>query len=250
MPITRRQLVYFVLAGFFLTNAILGELTGGKLFDVRGFQLGGLSVPSVVLSIGVIPWPVVFITTDLVNEYFGKPGVRKLTFLAMGMICFAFLVLFTEIQVKASPHSPVSDEMFRGVFGQSQWIIVGSLVAFMLSQFLDVTIFHVFKHMTGHRMLWLRSTGSTVFSQLIDTFVVLFIGFRLPAILRVSGYDLSWDTYWLVAIGNYSYKLAIALAVTPIIYLVHGMIDRYLAKDVHADEHVAIVGHHIERPDA
>jgi len=229
---SRRDLVYFILGGFFLTNAILGELTGGKLFSMPALGLGWLGLKEVVLSIGVIPWPVVFITTDLINEYFGTAGVRRLTFLAVTMVSYAFLVLFFEIQVPAWDSSPVPHDMFSRVFGQSMWIIVGSLTAFLIAQFLDVVIFHAVKRRTGHRMLWLRATGSTVFSQLVDTFVVLFVGFRLPSILKVSGYELTWEKFVQVAVGNYSYKLAIAILITPIIYLAHGLIDRFLEREL------------------
>lgn len=234
MPTTRKQWVYFVLGGFFLTNAILGELTGGKLFSVPAYGLGWLGLDTVVLSIGVIPWPVVFITTDLINEYFGHAGVRRLTFLAVGMICYAFLVLFAAIQVPAWESSPVPHDMFAKVFGQSMWIIVGSLAAFLIAQLLDVTIFHWFKEYTGEKALWLRATGSTVFSQMVDTFVVLFVGFRLPAILGVSGYELTWGKFAQVAVGNYSYKLLIAILITPLIYVIHGIIDRYLEREASA----------------
>lgn len=231
MPTTRKQIVFFILGGFFLTNAILGELTGGKLLEIPEIDLGWFHLPSVVLSIGVLPWPIVFVTTDLINEYFGKPGVRKLTFLAVGMISYAFVILYLAMQVPAWEKSPVSQEVFVRVFGQSNWIIAGSLTAFLIAQFLDVLIFQAFKAWTGHRMLWLRATGSTVFSQLIDTVVILFIAFRLPAILEREGYSMTWDEFVRVATGNYGYKLLIAVCVTPIIYLVHGLIDRYLAAD-------------------
>src|ERR671915_1670309 len=106
---TRRDLVYLALAGFFVTNAILGEVTGGKLFTLVPFTL----------SIGVIPWPVVFLTTDLINEYFGREGVRRLTFMTIGLIIYAFVVLFLAMQVPAAAFSPVSDAQFAAVFGQS-----------------------------------------------------------------------------------------------------------------------------------
>jgi len=234
MPTTRKQWVYFVLGGFFLTNAILGELTGGKLFSLPAYGLGWLGLDTVVLSIGVIPWPVVFIITDLINEYFGQPGVRRLTFLAVGMICYAFVILFAAIQVPAWESSPVPHDMFARVFGQSMWIIVGSLAAFLIAQLLDVTLFHWFKGLTGGKALWLRATGSTVFSQMVDTFVVLFVGFRLPAILGISGYDLTWGKFAQVAVGNYSYKLLIAILITPLIYVIHGIIDRYLEREASA----------------
>jgi queuosine precursor transporter len=222
VPTTRKQLVFFVLGGFFLTNALLGEMTGGKLFNVP--SLGLFDFEHITLSIGVIPWPVVFITTDLVSEYFGKAGVRKLTFLAVGMIAYTFVILFLAIQVPGSSGSPISHDVFRAVFGQSMWIIVGSIVAFLVSQLVDVVVFVALKSRTGGRMLWLRATGSTAISQLIDTFVILFIAFV------ISG-RLTMQEYFQLSVGNYLYKLMIAIAITPIIYLVHGMIDRFLKGD-------------------
>lgn len=228
MPTTRKQIVFFVLGGFFLTNAIVAELTGGKLFALPAFGLFGFDTIS--LSIGVIPWPVVFITTDLVNEYFGKVGVRKLTFLAVGMIAYAFGVLYLTLQVPTWDQSPVSHQAYAAVFGQSMWIIAGSITAFLVSQLVDILVFVAIKKRTGSRMLWLRATGSTAVSQLIDTFIVGFIGFVVPQ-------KLSFDAFLQLSTGNYLYKLLIAVLITPIIYLAHGMIDRYLAGDAaSADE--------------
>jgi len=224
MPQTRREIVYFILGGFFLTNAILGEVTGGKLFEITGLNLGFIQFNSVVPSIGVIPWPVVFLTTDLINEYYGRTGVRKLTYLAVGMIIYSFVLLYAAMLVPAWERSPVTSAMFTGVFGQSMWIIVGSIVAFLVAQLIDVVVFHTVKRRTGNRLLWLRATGSTAVSQLIDTFVVLFIAFVVPGKLSVS-------EFLQVAQGNYLYKLGIAILITPLIYLVHAIIDRYFAQD-------------------
>lgn len=232
VPVTRRQFVYFILGGFFLTNALLGEMTGGKLFALPGFDLGLLQVPGVVLSIGVIPWPVVFITTDLINEYFGRIGVKRLTYLAVGMISYSFVILLLANQVPAWERSPVSDEAFGRVFGQSMWIIVGSLVAFLIAQLLDVLVFQALKRRTGGRLLWLRATGSTVVSQLIDTLVILFIAFRIPTLLHLPGYTMTGEDFLRVATGNYGYKLLIAIGITPLIYWAHALIDAYLAGDV------------------
>lgn len=219
---TRRELVYFILGGFFLTNAILGELTGGKLFEVNG----------VVLSIGVIPWPVVFLTTDLINEYYGRSGVKKLTYLAVGMVIYSFIMLFAAMQVPAWENSPVSSEMFAGVFGQSMWIIVGSIVAFLIAQLIDVVVFQFVKRRTGaKRLLWLRATGSTAVSQLIDTFVVGFIAFVVPQ-------KLLFSEFLRLAQGNYLYKLGIAILITPLIYVVHAIIDRYLASEISPEPRV------------
>jgi uncharacterized integral membrane protein (TIGR00697 family) len=232
MPRTRKDQVYFILGGFFLTNAILGELIGGLLFQVPELNLGGLRLSGVILSVGVIPWPIVFITTDLVNEYFGKAGVRRLTLLTVGMILYCFLVLYAAMGVQAWEKSPVSGEVFRTVFGQSMWIIAGSLAAFLVSQLVDVMAFHGFRHWTGGRMLWLRATGSTVISQIVDTCVVGWIAFVLPGKLTLAE--------WLpLGVGSYAYKLGIAVLITPLIYLGHYLIDRYLEQDAHAAPAVA-----------
>jgi uncharacterized integral membrane protein (TIGR00697 family) len=208
---SRRDIVYLALAGFFVSNAILGEVTGGKLFTLGPFTL----------SIGVIPWPVVFLTTDLINEYFGREGVRRLTFMTIGLIVYAFVVLFLAMQVPAASFSPVSDAQFDAVFGQSLWIIVGSVVAFAVSQLVDVGVFWLVRHRTGGRFLWMRATGSTVVSQLIDSIVIIGIAFWLPGKIKTA-------EFLTVAASNYSYKFLIAVGMTPVIYLAHSIIDKFL----------------------
>jgi len=215
MDITsRRDIVYLALAGFFVTNAILGEVTGGKLFSWGPFTL----------SIGVIPWPVVFLSTDLINEYFGRDGVRKLTFMTIGLIIYAFVVLFLAMQVPAASFSPVTDAQFEAVFGQSLWIIVGSVTAFALSQVVDVGVFWLVRHKTGGRFLWMRATGSTVASQFIDSVVIIGIAFWLPGKVKTS-------EFLTVAASNYSYKFLIAVGMTPFIYMAHSAIDRFLGRE-------------------
>jgi uncharacterized integral membrane protein (TIGR00697 family) len=211
---SRRDIVYLALAGFFVTNAILGEVTGGKLFSLGPFTL----------SIGVIPWPVVFLSTDLINEYFGRDGVRKLTFMTIGLIIYAFVVLFLAMQVPAVSFSPVTDAQFEAVFGQSLWIIVGSVTAFALSQVVDVGVFWLVRHKTGGRFLWMRATGSTVVSQFIDSVVIIGIAFWLPGKVKTS-------EFLTVAASNYSYKFLIAVGMTPFIYMAHSAIDRFLGRE-------------------
>ena len=211
---SRKELVYLVLAGMFVANALLGEILGGKLITAWGYTM----------SIGVIPWPVVFVTSDLVNEYFGRDGVKRLTFLTTALIAYAFMVIFLTMQVPASAISPVKDDAFRSVLGQSLWIIVGSMAAFLVSQMVDVIVFWMLRKRTGHRFLWLRATGSTAVSQLIDTFVVMGIGFWLPGMLTTP-------QYLQVSMTNYTYKFAIALATTPLLYVIHAAVDRFLGKD-------------------
>lgn len=210
----RKDIVYVILAGIFITNAIVAELTGGKLIDVFG----------VPMSIGILPWPIVFITTDLINEYFGEKGVKKLSLITAGLIIYTFIILFFAIKIPSTGISSVSTEQFTAVFGQSQLIIVGSIAAFLVSQLIDVSIFHFVKNRTGNKMIWLRSTGSTVISQLFDSFIVLGIAFYLPGIMDTKTYIISGFT-------GYSVKLVIAILMTPMIYLGHYLIEKYLAKD-------------------
>lgn len=215
---SKRETLYLILAMFFVTNAIVAEMIGGKLIDIH---LLGFSFK---FSIGILPWPIVFLSTDLINEYFGKQGVRKLSVITSCMILYAFLVLFFAMGVPAASFSPVQDEAFKNVFGQSMWIIAGSITAFLVSQIIDVMVFWFFKSRTGNKMLWLRATGSTVVSQLIDSFIVLGIGFLLPG-------KISLDNYINVGLTNYSGKLIIAILLTPFIYIIHFLIDKFILNE-------------------
>ncbi len=210
----KKDTVYVVLAGIFITNALVAELIGGKLIDVG----------SAVMSIGILPWPIVFVTTDLINEYFGEKGVKKLSLITAGLIAYTFFVLFFAIKIPSSGISSVNSEQFKAVFGQSQLIIIGSIVAFLASQLIDVTIFHFVKKRTGNKMIWLRSTGSTIISQLFDSFIVLGIAFWLPGVM-------DFKTFLISGFTGYTVKLVIAILMTPMIYLGHFLIQKYISKD-------------------
>ena len=211
----RKDIVYVILAGIFITNALVAELIGGKL----------IYIGDVVMSLGILPWPIVFITTDLINEYFGEKGVKKLSFITAGLIAYTFFLLLIGLQIPAvKGDGLITDKQFSAVFGQSMWIIVGSITAFLVSQLIDVTIFHFVKNRTGKKMIWLRSTGSTVISQFFDSFIVLGIAFWLPEKIDTKMFIAS-------ALTGYTVKLLIAVGLTPFIYLGHYLIEKYLAKD-------------------
>lgn len=214
---SKREILYVTLAGFFITNAIVAEMIGGKLIEINFLSF------SFKMSIGILPWPVVFLATDLINEYFGKAGVRRLSLITAGLIGYSFILLYAGMNTPAASFSPVQDKEFNTVFGQSMWIIIGSLVAFLVSQLVDVFVFWFFREKTGEKLLWLRSTGSTVISQLIDSFIVLGIGFLLPG-------KISFADFINVGFTNYAGKLIIAVALTPLIYLGHFLIERYLGE--------------------
>lgn len=213
---TKRELIFVILAGIFITNAVVAELIGGKLIQIGPF----------VMSIGILPWPIVFLTTDLINEYFGEKGVRKLSFITAALIGYAFVVLFLAMKIPAAIGiSPVSDMQFEAVFGQSMWIIIGSIVAFMVSQLIDVTVFWYFKNKTGDSKIWLRTTGSTIVSQLFDSFIVLGIAFWLPG-------KMNFETFVSSALTGYTFKLLIAIVLTPLIYLGRNVINKHLAENL------------------
>lgn len=213
----RKDIVFLVLAGFFITNAIVAELIGGKLVKFFGLF---------TQSIGIILWPVVFILTDLINEHYGKAGVRKLTFITVGLIAYTFILISISMGIPAVDFSPVGDQAFLQVFGQSQWIIVGSLIAFLVSQLIDVYIFWLFRNRTGSKLIWLRATGSTVVSQLVDTFLVQFIAFVIPG-------KWAFNEFLINASWGYSFKLLIAFCLIPFIYFGHNLINKYLKTKDH-----------------
>ncbi len=241
---TKSTRLFIILAGFFIANALIAEFIGVKIFSLEDtLGVSRANIPlfggafSFHLTAGVLLWPVVFVMTDIINEYYGPKGVRFLSFLAAGLISYAFLIVFGAIHLSPSEYFRMGDKVadsnaaFGGVFGQGLWIIIGSLIAFLVGQILDVLVFHKIKKFTGEKKIWLRATGSTLISQLIDSFIVLIIAFYIGP--RIEG-DISkqWTLHQVMvtASGNYIYKFIVALLLTPVIYLVHSWIEKYLGE--------------------
>lgn len=236
---SKKNRLFIFLSGFFLTNALVAEMVGPKIFSMEsllGVNPAHLSLFGYTLDFnltaGVVIWPFVFVTTDIINEYFGKEGVRRISFLTAGFIAFAFLIIAAATLLPPAPFwvDLYREEgldinlAFRTIFRQGLGIIIGSLAAFLIGQFLDVYVFHRLRRVTGPKMIWLRATGSTLFSQLIDSFVVLFIAFYIFG---------RWSVLQVVSVGivNYIFKFAAAIAMTPLVYVGHYFIDRYLGKE-------------------
>jgi uncharacterized integral membrane protein (TIGR00697 family) len=241
---TKESKLLLVLGAFFVANAILSEFIGVKIFTVEGtlgikkFDIDLLGVPNLSfnMSAGVLTWPIIFIMTDIINEYFGVRQVRYLSILTAVLISYAFIIVGGAMHLTPSDfwisqningETINMNNAFAGIFGQGMWIIVGSIVAFIIGQIADVMIFHRIKRITGERALWLRATGSTLVSQFIDSFVVIFIAFYLN-----PQYHWSWQMVAAIGLVNYTYKFVVAILMTPILYLVHGLIDGYLGKDL------------------
>jgi uncharacterized integral membrane protein (TIGR00697 family) len=198
------------------------------------FTLFGEKGLSFNLTCGVILWPLEFVITDIVNEYYGPKAVRRISYIAVALISYAFIAFYLAIHLapadfwvhsKAESGIPDMQMAFNGIFGQGMWIIVGSLIAFLVSQIIDVTVFHRIKAATGEKLIWLRATGSTLISQLVDSFIVLFIAFKI-------GNDWSWQLVLAICLVNYIYKFTMAVILTPLIYVVEGRIDRYFGPEL------------------
>lgn len=232
--------LFVAFTAFFVANALVAESIGMKLFSLEkllgmrpvDFTLFGESGLAFTLTCGVILWPMEFIITDIINEFYGKRAVKRISVTAVILISYAFLMYFVaiglppaQVWLDSSGEQGVANiqDSFSAIFGQNMRIILGSLVAFLVSQVIDVRIFHQIKKRTGEKYLWLRATGSTLVSQLVDSYVVLFIAF----------YGIfHWQLILAVGLMNYFYKFFVAIVLTPVIYLVEKSIVKYVGPEV------------------
>jgi len=233
--------LFISIAAFFVANALIAECIGGKIFslekifgwkpaDMTIFGQTGLSFN---LTCGVLLWPLEFVITDIVNEYYGPKAVKRISYTAVVLISYAFIMFYAAMEIppadfwigsREAEGIPNMQDAFGGIFGQGMWIILGSLIAFLVSQIVDVTVFHKIKKRTGQKWVWLRATGSTLVSQLVDSFIVLFIAFKI-------GNGWSWKLVLAICVVNYLYKFTMAIILTPVIYLAEKQIDRYLGEE-------------------
>ena len=225
--LSRPQKLYVVCTAVFLTALVVAEATASKLFTVADLPFAltilGQEFTSITMTAGVIAFPITFIVTDLLNEYYGKRGIRFVTFVGMAMICFEFVLLKVALEVPVAENSPVSQAAFFEVFGASTRVIIGSLIAYLVGQLVDIFLFHWLRNLTEGRFLWLRATGSTFGSQFIDTFIVLTVAFYG---------QLTTGEIIAISLFNYMYKFLIAVGITPIIYVAHWAMDEYLGHEM------------------
>jgi len=242
--------LFIGFTAFFCCNALIAEAIGTKLFSLEkllgvhpvSFTLFGQSGLSFVLTCGVLLWPLEFVITDIINEFYGPKAVRRISWTAVILISYAFLMYFLAIGIPpadvwiASSSKQGVDNIqtaFGAIFGQNMRIIIGSIIAFLVSQIVDVTVFHSIKRRTGNKHLWLRATGSTLVSQLVDSYIVLFIAF--------SGI-FTWQQILAIGMMNYIYKFVVAIILTPLIYLVEGRIEKYVGHDAAHKMKLAAMG--------
>jgi len=230
--------LFLGFTAFFVANALIAECIGTKIFSLEklfGWQpsnitLFGQSGLAFNLTCGVLLWPLEFVMTDIVNEYYGPKAVRRISYTAVVLISYAFIMFYSSIHIPpadfwiGSNQTKGIDNMqtaFNGIFGQGLWIILGSLTAFLVSQIVDVTVFHRIKKITGNKHIWLRATGSTMVSQLVDSYIVLTIAFKF-------GSNWTWPLVFAVGTMNYIYKFIMAIILTPVIVIVEKRIEKYV----------------------
>ena len=241
--------LFIILSGFLIANAMVAEFMGVKIFSLEetfgmkpaSIQLFG-DTYSFNLTCGVLLWPVVFVMTDIINEYYGRKGVRFISWLAVILISYGFIMLFAAMNTtpnawwitsKQTAGIENMNDAYNGIFGQGLGIILASMTAFLIGQLIDVFVFRSIKKRTGEKHIWLRATGSTLVSQFIDSFVVLVIAFYFYPKL-VANQGSPWPLNQVIAIGivNYIYKFIVAILLTPVIYFVHDRIEKYLGHDL------------------
>jgi uncharacterized integral membrane protein (TIGR00697 family) len=222
MDASHKLFVY--LSAIFVSCLLLGDVIGGKL----------IATPLGPISVGIIPFPVTFLLTDIVNDFYGSKGARFLTLLGFWMAVLAWLILQLTTVLHPDQKTYFSQEEFAKIFGGSAALFVASMIAYLIGQFLDIRVFQYWKALTASRHLWLRATGSTILSQVIDTVTINVIFWNWSASKAPSS-ELGmmtqaerWAWIWLKVGREYGIKLVVAVLLTPAIYAIHGAVVRGL----------------------
>jgi uncharacterized integral membrane protein (TIGR00697 family) len=222
--------LYVCLVAVFVSCLLLGDIIGGKTIptlSLAGHDLGPISV-------GVIPFPVTFLLTDVVNDFYGRKGARFLTLVgfAMALLAYALLQLTTLMPPHESTYFTQAE--YAKIFGGSSQLFIASMISYLCGQFLDIQVFQFWKALTRSRHLWLRATGSTLLSQIVDTVMINLIFWLWTAASSPTsflGKMTPSDRYaWVFAkIGReYLIKVGVAILLTPVVYAIHGAIVRWL----------------------
>lgn len=205
--------IYLILAGLFIASLVTSNLIFQKFFS---FDF--LGIHTFELSVGILPYPITFLVTDIISEIYGKKRAQKVVLSGLFASVFMLLIIIVSSYAKATPWSPISDSEFDKVFGFTFIAVAASLSAYLLAQFVDVQLFHFWKSLTKGKHLWLRNNASTFSSQFIDTFTVLF--------LLCSFGVIEWKLFGILLLNGYIFKVLIAMIDTPIIYFIVHLFKR------------------------
>ena len=207
--------IYLLLAGLFITSLVVSNLIFQKFFYWYPLDIKLLGNSLFELSVGILPYPITFLITDLISEIYGKKRANQVVITGIFASFFSMGILLIANEVPAIENSPIDDETFNQVFALSPIAALASMIAYLLAQFVDIRIYHFWKNLTQGKMLWLRNNFSTFSSQLIDT--VLVVG-----LLSVFGV-LEWKLFWGLVISGFLFKIIVAALDTPLLYLFVGI---------------------------
>ena len=207
--------IYLLLAGLFITSLVLSNLIFQKFFYWYPLDIKVLGNSLFELSVGILPYPITFLITDLISEIYGKKRANQVVVTGIFASFFSMGILLIANEVPAIENSPIDDETFNQVFALSPIAALASMIAYLLAQFVDIRIYHFWKNLTQGKMLWLRNNFSTFSSQLIDT--VLVVG-----LLSIFGV-LEWKLFWGLVISGFLFKIIVAALDTPLLYLFVGI---------------------------
>ena len=207
--------IYLLLAALFITSLVVSNLIFQKFFYWYPFGFQVLGNPLFELSVGILPYPITFLITDLISEIYGKKRANQVVITGIFASFFSMGILFVANVVPAIENSPIDDQTFNQVFALSPIAVLASMIAYLLAQLVDIRIYHFWKKLTNGKMLWLRNNFSTFTSQLIDT--VLVVG-----LLTVFGI-LEWKLFWGLVISGFLFKVLVAALDTPLLYLFVGI---------------------------
>ncbi|MCF6348241.1 MAG: queuosine precursor transporter [Flavobacteriaceae bacterium] len=198
--------IYLALAALFITSLVVSNLIFQKFFYWDFFGLYTFKI-----SVGILPYPITFLITDLISEIYGKKKANQVVMVGIFASFFSMAIIYVANNVPAIDASPIGDELFTKVFGLSPIAVLASMIAYLFAQFIDIRIFHFWKDYTNGKHLWLRNNFSTFTSQFIDTLTVI--------LLLCSFGVLPWSIFYDLLISGFLFKVLIALLDTPILYL-------------------------------
>ena len=207
--------IYLLLASLFITSLVVSNLIFQKFFYWYPLDIKLLGNSLFELSVGILPYPITFLITDLISEIYGKKKANQVVITGIFASFFSMGILLIANEVPAIENSPIDDETFNQVFALSPIAALASMIAYLLAQFVDIRIYHFWKNLTQGKMLWLRNNFSTFSSQLIDTSLVV-------GLLSVFGV-LEWKLFWGLVISGFLFKIIIAALDTPLLYLFVGI---------------------------
>lgn len=199
--------IYLILAALFIASLVTSNLIFQKFFTWDFFGLHTFE-----LSVGILPYPITFLITDIISEIYGKKRAHKVIMAGIFASIFMLLIIIASSSVTATDWSPLQNPEFKRVFGFTFIAVGASLAAYLLAQHIDVQLFHFWKNLTKGKHLWLRNNASTFTSQFIDTFTVL--------ILLCSFKVIEWELFGILLLNGYMFKLIIAILDTPVIYFI------------------------------